>query len=175
VDLLTAPFYAPFAYPANHFASTFQVAEAIARERFPKSAKEKRDHTVQAKRMIEAIAQIDDLPEMELQFANAVLRRNDRPLRDSIADLLVSAGRVGEGFLGIPDFARAVSSTQEPRPRIRQARRRACRCSPTSVPRFSGSYGSMFCAKPASTRNGCRTRSSKRWATNALSTRSTRC
>ena len=44
ITLLCGPYYAPFIYGEHHFASTFQAAEALAREEFDTRDKPKEEH-----------------------------------------------------------------------------------------------------------------------------------
>jgi hypothetical protein len=89
---LCAPHYAPFIYSEHRYASMFQAAEALAKDKFVSKDLSKDDHNAHVAAVIDAArgAGVDD---KVLGWAGRILQsRNDLPLKDLMGELLEDSG-----------------------------------------------------------------------------------
>lgn len=110
VTLLCGPFYAPFIYGEHRYASTFQAAEALAKQQFDTKDKPKEEHEARFG-AVEALLDQADLDPKTVEWASSVLRsRNDKPLWRLIDELTRASGALGEAVLaGAPRFPQQVA------------------------------------------------------------------
>lgn len=99
MTLACGPFYAPFIFSEHRYASTFQSAEALAKELFDSKDLSKPDH----KARVEAVRGALTAAALEPATIEWVLRlvqgRNDKPLRTYMQELTESVDRLGEAIL----------------------------------------------------------------------------
>jgi hypothetical protein len=92
---LCGPYYAPFIYSGHRYASTFQSAEALAHGIFKSKEKERPEHRAR----VDAVAAALDIAGLDaenLDWARRVLLgRNDKPLRELMAELITGADEIG--------------------------------------------------------------------------------
>ena len=110
MTLACGPFYAPFIFSEHRYASTFQSAEALAKELFDSKDVSKPDH----KARVEAVRDALSAAALESGTTEWVLRliqgRNDKPLRTYMQELTESVDRLGEVILSrYGDFPDRVS------------------------------------------------------------------
>lgn len=87
-----APFYASFIYSEHVYASTFQAAEALARKLFRSQELEKCAHSARVGAVLAPAQEAGVDPEVLDWAARVLTARNDRPLRELIAELLDDSG-----------------------------------------------------------------------------------
>ncbi len=96
IDLLCAPFHAPFMYEEHRYGNIFQAAESLAGKCFGGPERSPAEHKARVAAVTQAAEEAGVAAET-VAWARAVLTaRNDRTLRALLTDLLQDAGTVGE-------------------------------------------------------------------------------
>jgi len=106
VALLCGPYYAPFIYNQHSYGSTFQSAEAIAKDLLAGREKLPSEHRRRVG-AVKAVLQAADLDADTAGWAIRILQgRNDKPLRQLIEELIAATGDIGSQLLAaLPDLA----------------------------------------------------------------------
>lgn len=95
IALLCGPYYAPFIYGEHRYASTFQAAEAYARQVFRASDKTRAEHAERVERVREVLSNSDLEEEVVGWVMSTIQTRNDKPLKNLIEELTQAAGELG--------------------------------------------------------------------------------
>ncbi|MEJ1105467.1 MULTISPECIES: HEPN domain-containing protein [unclassified Kribbella] len=104
--LLHAPYYAPFMYSENRFASVFQSAEALHKKRMASKELDDDSHKARVKAVVDAAKQANVDTDIVAWAERVLQARNDKPLRQRIEELVRSTGAIGETILNAnPKFA----------------------------------------------------------------------
>ncbi len=111
VTQLCGPYYAPFIYSRHRYASTFQSAEALAKEVLQTREKDRTEHRARVE-AVTAVLKEAQLGEDVTGWAMRVLqRRNDKPLSQLMEELISSVGDMGRELLAaapsMPDLLAA--------------------------------------------------------------------
>jgi ApeA N-terminal domain 1 len=119
VTLLCGPYYAPFIYSGHRYASTFQSAEALARAAPNSREKTPSQHRERVEAVLAALQERQLDPEIAGWAVRVLQGRNDKPLRQLMAELISSAGEAGRELLAaapdLPDrLAAARTSVSHP-------------------------------------------------------------
>ena len=104
--LLTAPYNARFMFDEHRYSSAFQSAELLAKKRIEAKDKTPEEHSARVEAIISTLREANVNSE-DVEWAERVLRsRNDKPLRELIAELTRSIGAVGQAiFEASPNFS----------------------------------------------------------------------
>jgi hypothetical protein len=112
LTLLLAPFYAPFTYEENRFASYFQSMEAYhgaRKSKYGSAELPKADHKQRVAAVVSALEDAHLTDDMTQWAKNVIQGRNDKPLSKRVEDVVRSTGSLGEELLSsAPDFCKNV-------------------------------------------------------------------
>lgn len=113
ITLVCGPYYAPFIYGEHRYASTFQAAEALARELYGSRELSKRDHRKRADAVLRCLLKCE-LDREVVDWARRVLEpRNDKPLQALMSELIAGTGALGATIHAVDqDFPKQLTTAR---------------------------------------------------------------